>query len=99
MDTTLELYKNGKTVNEICEIRKLTKQVIENHIIYIFENYDEVDIDPDYFGLTQEYEIEIKNAIKKIGSDKLNPIKNIVNSKITYAQIKLCILLFKNEGK
>ena len=66
-------------------------------MIHIFEHYDEVDIDPDYFGLTPEFEEEIKNAVKKVGSEFLKPIKDIVNSKITYGQIKLYMLISRLE--
>lgn len=36
-------------------------------MIYIFENYDDVAIDTDYFGLTKEFEAEINDAVKKVG--------------------------------
>ena len=82
------------------EISKLTDRgirVIEDHMIHIFEHYDGVDIDPDYFGLTPEFEEEIKNAVKKVGSEFLKPIKDIVNNKITYGQIKLYLLISRLE--
>jgi len=99
IDATLEQYKKGKNVNEIMEIRKLKKITIEDHILHIFEYYDEIDIDVNYFGLIKEYELEIREAIKNKGIEKLKPIKEIVNPKITYAQIKLCILLIKLDEK
>jgi len=82
------------------EISKLTGRairVIEDHMIHIFQHYDGVDIDPDYFGLTPEFEEEIKNAVKKVGSEFLKPIKDIVNNKITYGQIKLYLLISRLE--
>ena len=51
----------------------------------------------DYFGLTIEKENNIKSAIKRVGIDKLRPIRDIVGNKITYGQIKLCLLVMKIE--
>ena len=92
-DITYKHYKEGKTMSEISEITGRKLRTIEEHIIHIFENYDDVKINPDYFGLTEEFEIEINNAVKKVGSDYLKPIKDIVNNKITYAQIKLALFV------
>jgi hypothetical protein len=65
--------------------------------MYIFEHYDDEDIDMDYFGLTEDKEEIIKKAVKEKGTKFLKPIKDILNSSITYDQIKLCILVMKIE--
>lgn len=72
---------------------------VENYIVKILEEDNDIDIDLDYFGITEDYEMEIKNAIKKVGTDKLRPIKDIINKNITYLQIKICILIIKIEGE
>ena len=92
-DITYKHYKDGKTMSEISEITGRKLRTIEDHIIYIFENYDDVEIDADYFGLTEEFKLEINDAVKKVGFNYLKPIKDIVNNKITYSQIKLCLLV------
>jgi ATP-dependent DNA helicase RecQ len=92
-----KLYKEGKTMKEMAAIMEVQLNSIEQYILDVFENNDEADIDCDYFDLTEEIEEEIKTAIKKVGTDKLRPIKDIVNAKITYGQIKLCILIMKVE--
>jgi len=51
----------------------------------------------DYFLLTQDKEEKIKNAIKKVGTDKLRPIKDAAGD-VTYAQIKLYMLVMKVEN-
>ena len=61
----------------------------------MFEHYDHVKINRKYFNYNCDIEKEINTAIKKVGTSKLRPIKDIVNNKITYAQIKLCILISK----
>ena len=96
-DITYKHYKEGKSMSEISKLTDRGIRVIEDHMIHIFEHYDGVDIDPDYFGLTPDFEEEIKNAIKKVGSEFLKPIKDIVNNKITYGQIKLYLLISRLE--
>ena len=96
-DVTFEYYKQSKSIKEICLIRNIKQQTIEDHILDIFENYKDVDIDLDYFGLTEDSEVEIRNAIANVGTERLRQIKDIVNKKITYGQIKLCMLLIKLE--
>ena len=94
-EITKRLYKEGKTMKEIAVITKKNIRTIEQHILYIFENDEDTDIDPDYFGLTEEYENEIKYVASKVGKTYLKPIKENVNSNITYAQIKLCLLIMR----
>jgi ATP-dependent DNA helicase RecQ len=96
--TVFKLYKEGKTMGEIAEIMEVQLRTIEQYVLDIFENNDDADIDCDYFGLTEEKEEEIKKAIQVVGIEKLRPIKDMVDSKITYSQIKLCILIIKVEG-
>lgn len=94
-DKTKRLYHDGKTMSEIVEITKKNIQTIEQHMLNIFENEDDVDIDPDYFGLTEDYEEEIKLVTNKVGTTYLKPIKENVNPNITYSQIKLCLLIMR----
>ena len=49
----------------------------------------------EYWPLTEDYEEEIKLATKKVGTTYLKPIKENVNPNITYAQIKLCLLIMR----
>lgn len=94
-----ELIKENKDINTISKIVNLKKMTVENYIVKILEEDNDIDIDLDYFGITEDYEMEIKNAIKKVGTDKLRPIKDIINKNITYLQIKICILIIKIEGE
>lgn len=96
-DLVLKYFKEEKSIKEISKILDKTPQTIENHIINILETSN-LDIDLDYFGLTVVYENEIKDAIKKIGSKYLKSIKDIINPKISYFWIKLCLLIIKIEN-
>ena len=96
-DTILKYYNEGKTMEEISKITNKNLRSIEESMLNIFEFYD-IDIDPDYFGLTEEYEEEIKKVVKFNNFLRLKPIKTRVNNNITYSQIKLCLLIIKIEG-
>ena len=96
--TVFKLYKEGKTMIEIAKKMEIKMTTVEQYILDIFENNEDADIDCDYFDLTDEIEEEIKKAIETTGIDKLRPIKDFVNQKITYGQIKLCILIMKIES-
>jgi ATP-dependent DNA helicase RecQ len=98
-EMVLNFYNEGKTMKEMAEIMEVQLRTIEQYILYIFENNDDIDIDVDYFDLTEEIESEIQKAVAKVGQEFLRPIKDIVNSKITYAQIKLCLLIMKVENE
>ena len=91
----LNFYKEGKTVLEMAKIMEVKQQTIEQHILNIFETDEGIDIDLDYFGLTEEKEDIIRKAIAKVGSDFLRPIKDIVGNKIgtKIRQISHCVLM------
>jgi ATP-dependent DNA helicase RecQ len=97
-EQVIKLYKQGKSVKHMSQELGVKEQTIENHILHLFENDDSFDVDLDYFDLTEEKEEQIKRAIKKVGTEKLRPIRDIVGKDVTYAQIKLCILVMKIEG-
>ena len=97
-EEVLTHFREGKSIEEIANCRQVSKNTIENQILSIMETED-VDIDPDYFGLTEEYEDEIKEAIGRIGSERLSPIKECVNPSISYTQIKVCIMIIRIEGQ
>ena len=97
-DKVFSLYKKNKSVKEIAKTLNFKPMTIENHLFHILEFYDDVDIDPDYFNLSEDLEEIIKKAILKVGTRYLRPIKDIIPYNVTYAQIKLCILIMKIEG-
>ena len=93
--TTYNLYKEGKTIKEICNERSLTNNTVEAHILDVWENDENSEIDLEYADLCDTKQKEIVKAIEIVGTNKLRSIKDIVDSKITYFQIKLTILLMK----
>ena len=96
-DSVLLYYKQGKTIKEISSILNISENTIENHVLYMYEHNDDIDIIMDYFGLTEEKEERIKLAIEKVGKKYLKPIKMELGKNITYSQIKLYLLVLKFE--
>jgi len=96
-DNVYKFYKQNKSVKEISQLLNIREQTVVEHILHIFEYYEDEEIVLDYFLLTQDKEEKIKNAIKKVGTDKLRPIKDAAGD-VTYAQIKLYMLVMKVEN-
>jgi len=96
-DNVYKFYKQNKSSKEISKLLGVKEQTVVSHILHIFEHYDDEEIVMDYFDLTEEKEEKIKNAIKKVGTDKLRQIKDAAGD-VTYAQIKLYLLVEKIES-
>jgi RecQ family ATP-dependent DNA helicase len=94
---TLRLLKDGKTVKEVIQMRKMTNNTIENHIMKIIESTDELD--PSKY-LTPEKQQLVDNYLTSHNSNLLKPIKEALDShKITYFEIKIAIALRRKKLK
>ena len=82
------LYKDGKTVNEIAKIRNLNSQTIEEHLIYCAKLGYEINFN-DFLSMEHE-ELIIKKYIE-LNTDKLTPIKESLPPEITYTEIKFAL--------
>ena len=96
INKTYELYKQGKSISEISNERNLTEKTIEDHISSKWYSNPE-EINREYAKITQSIEDEIKNAIEQVGTDKLRPIKDLVNNSINYFQIKTVISMCQQK--
>ncbi|MCD5385294.1 RecQ family ATP-dependent DNA helicase [Candidatus Gracilibacteria bacterium] len=97
---TLRLYNNGKTIDEIVEIRGLKKQTIENHLVslYISGKIDLVSI----MKLTKFSNLKIiKEVINKYfssGYDGLKVIKEKtleLGNNVSYLEINIAIAMIE----
>ena len=79
---------SGKSIEEIAKERSLTKNTIENHLITCLENGLEFGIEKD---IHTQFENEIIQAIKQIGTSKLRPLKDALRKEITYLDIRYYI--------
>ena len=83
---TLELFKQNKSIQEIAEEMKVTKQTIYNHIL---KNIPDKSITFDKFMTLEEYD-SIIEIIKNTEKDTtLKIIKEKLPKNISYEQIKI----------
>lgn len=89
-----DLYKTGKTIDEIAKERGFTRQTIENHLVKCFELGMEIDLEKD---VQTQFENMIYDAIKKVGTDRLRNIKDILPNEVTYLDIRYYIAKMQRE--
>lgn len=96
-DISFQEYNSGKSIEEISIQRNLKPLTIENHLIQKWKHsIDKIDL--ERLHLTKNIQEEIKQAIRIVGVDKLRPIKDIVNPKISYLQIRVTILILQKNN-
>lgn len=88
------LYISGKSIDEIAQERGFTRTTIEGHLIACYENGRDLDLERE---VHLEYEQDIINAIKKIGTEKLRPLKDALGDEISYFDIKYYIAKLNKE--
>ena len=86
------LYNEGKTIKEIADIRSLTVQTIENHLLKCFEEGLQIDIEK---YVQFDYKDEIIEAIQNLGSERLKPLKEVLPEEVTYFDIRYFIAWVK----
>ena len=91
---TCNLYKAGKSIDEICNIRGLTRVTVENHLLKCYEAGIDVDLGKD---VQTQYKDIILNAIKLIGIEKLRPLKDALPEQVTYFDIHYYIIKYNNN--
>ena len=91
---TCNLYNSGKTIDEICNIRGLTKQTIENHLLKCYEADFDVDLEKN---VQTQFKDDILNAINLIGIEKLKPLKEALPSQVTYFDINYYVIQYKKN--
>lgn len=86
------LYKEGKTIQEIAQIRELKEQTIENHLIDCMEKGMDVDIEK--YIHTEFSEIILKK-IEELGFERLKPLKDSLPERVSYFDIRYYISKYK----
>lgn len=89
---SLELYRQGKSIEDIAKERNVTNLTIQNHIIQCSVEGMEVDLDR---LIPKEHEKLILEKIKEIGAAKLKPLKEALPEEVDYAAIKAVIAKYK----
>lgn len=89
---TYNMYNKGMSISEIVKERGLKVITIQEHLLRCYSEGMEINLN-DFIPL--EYEELIANTIKKIGGEKLKPIKEALPDGIDYMAIKAT--LFKHK--
>jgi ATP-dependent DNA helicase RecQ len=89
---SFEMYKGGKNIDEISKERNLKPMTIQDHILKCASEGYKMNWDS---FIPKEYEDLIAGIIKKLGSEKLRPIKDALPDDIDYMAIKAVICKLK----
>ena len=84
---TFQMYKEGLSIAEIMEERKLGRWTIEDHLCF-FVSSGELNVN-DFVGIAKQ--AEIVKAIEKFGTASLKPLKENLGDDITYGDIKMVL--------
>ena len=87
-DVSYKLYKEGKSITEIADIRKLNTQTVEGHLVDCAKLGFEINF---YDFISKEHEELIIKKYMELGTDKLKPIKESLPPEITYTEIKFAL--------
>lgn len=90
--TSYNLFMQGKSIDEICKIRGLTRQTIEGHLVKCYELKMDIDLSKE---VNMESEKIIFDAINELGFKKLRPLKDYLPSNITYLDINYFVIKYK----
>ena len=83
---TFDLYNKGLSIDEMAQTRELTPNTIIEHLCYLIENGLAVEVKKFVKPARQK---EIIEVIRKIGADKLSPIKEALGDDFNWEEIKL----------
>jgi len=83
---TLDLYNLGFSIDEMAQARELTPNTIVEHLCYLIENKLPVEIKKFVKPARQK---DVISAIKKVGADKLSPLKEELGDDFSWEEIKL----------
>ena len=93
---TLELYKNGLSVEEIAQKRKLGLSTIMSHLAKLY--VDGVDIDLDSFISKDEVSQIAEAQVKLESPNALKSYFDYFEEKIDYGKIRLALAILEKEN-
>ncbi|SDL65376.1 helix-turn-helix domain-containing protein [Sediminibacillus halophilus] len=89
---TNDLLKQGRNVEEICRIRKLKESTVHDHLIEIAYANPRFPLS-DY--VSSEAVSEIGKQIERLESRKLKDIKQALDDRYSYLQIRLVMAVYR----
>lgn len=90
--SSFNLYKEGKTIEEIARERNMAASTIEGHLTY-FVGIGEIDINKI---IPTDKQILIKSAIETFGNEGTKTIKDNLPEQITYGEIRMMMASIKD---
>ncbi len=91
---TLELWNKGLSLEKIAEARELTVGTIVGHLCFLAEKGLGVNISK---LVKPERQKKIMAAVKKIGADKLTPIREALGDDYSWDEIKLVMAKMRSK--
>jgi ATP-dependent DNA helicase RecQ len=91
---TYNMYKEGKSIEDIICERQLKSLTVQDHILKCA--YEGFDVNLDDF-IPKHHEALIIEVIEKIGASKLKPIKEALPKEIDYLAIKAAIFKYSSN--
>ncbi|MFT4413135.1 helix-turn-helix domain-containing protein [Fredinandcohnia humi] len=85
---TFSLLLQGKTIDEIANIRNLKRNTIEDHIVEITHNMKDFSIKP---FVSKKHQEKILSIYKELNTKQLRPIKERLGTDISYFEIRLVL--------
>jgi ATP-dependent DNA helicase RecQ len=93
---TLDLYRQGRSVDDIAKERNLKAGTIISHLADLIEAGETIDV--EHLIQPGHYEI-IVETLQKEGDGVLKPVKDILGDGYSYDEIKLVRSLFRRNYK
>ncbi|MEN9328732.1 MAG: helicase RecQ [Candidatus Parcubacteria bacterium] len=94
VEHTLALYQQGLSLKEIATQRKLSVNTIAGHLEQAFVNGADIDISKLIHPTKQQ---TITKAFKKIGMDRLTPVKAHLGEDYSYEELRLVRAVLSRE--
>ncbi|MFH1583153.1 MAG: RecQ family ATP-dependent DNA helicase [Candidatus Falkowbacteria bacterium] len=91
---TLELWNKGMSIEKIAQARELGAGTIVGHLCFLIEKGLGVNIDK---LVKPERQKKIMKAVKKVGADKLTPIREALGEEFSWDEIKLVLAKTKSK--
>ncbi len=93
---TYDHYKQGKTVEEISQIRQVNVNTIYSHLILLYSKGYQIDINQFVTDIEQT---EIAKAIKEVNApnNQLKPVFEHLNQRYSYDKIRFVSTMIKNQ--
>lgn len=94
---TLELFKDGLSIEEIAEERKLSPSTIAAHLIKLKNEGEDIDLKALIDERTYNEVIKAMHALKMQPTDPIKPLFDFLNESVPYEKIRLAFAIF-GEG-